>query len=414
MESMTSSPADAHALFESIDIKTLSAVRKLTAWVLERERAKRGGEVPPAASTDLKQQLNELPAATLFRGIQRHRLQTVLQADSAVSELLPNLQVDLQRAARRETMQALALVSLTREMAGLFAESGIPLLVIKGVPLALQTTGSPMARGRGDCDLFVDPTQVGAAIALLQSEGFELSFGPSCVGDDSFWGRYSRFVSIEISLQRQVGGRCQWIDLHWHVSDIRGLVLNFQALWERAEELRINDQLIRTLSRRDALVHACCHATADRWKSLRNLVDIERLARVIPLADRVELNRLRPVCKSLLVLADMCEEPRLSGRSGRAHAVRAIAQAAQLQPCLRLVDEEWTVANRLRDLAQSLNLSHHLVHVLSILLQQLMPPPDLIDPETGKGRSLWQVIALRTGKLRRRLRASTESLDRLA
>lgn len=414
MESMTSSPADAHPLFKSIDIQTLFAVRRLTAWVLERERAKRSGEAPPAASSTLKHQLQCLPTRRLFRGIQRHRLETVLQSDSAVSELLPDLQVNLQHAARRERMEALALVSLTREMAALFAEAGIPLLVIKGVPLALQTTGSATARGHGDCDLFVDPTQVGAAIALLRSQGFALSFGPSCVGDDSCWGRYSRFVSVEISLQRHVGGRCQWIDLHWHASDLRGLVLNFSELWERAEQLKINDQLIRTPSRRDAFIHACCHATADRWKSLRNLVDIDRLERALPSVERVELNRLRPVCKSLLAVADAFGDQGASGLSGRAQAVRATAQAAQLQPCRLLVEEEWTVANRLRDLAQGLNRSYRLVHVLSVLLQQLMPPPDLIDPETGRVRSLWQVVALRTGKLRRRLRASTQSPDRPA
>ena len=37
------------------------------------------------------------------------------------------------------------------------------------------------ARGRGDCDLFVAP-QVGASIALLQSVGFALTHGASCVG----------------------------------------------------------------------------------------------------------------------------------------------------------------------------------------------------------------------------------------
>ena len=414
MESTSSSPVHALALFNSIDIATLSAVRGLTAWVLEREWAKGAGETLPPASTTLQQQLQVLPAATLFQGIQRHRLETMLHGDPAVSEVLPDLQVDLQCAARRETMEALALASLTREMAALFAEAGIPLLVIKGVPLALQTTGSPTARGRGDCDLFVDPSHVGAAIALLQSAGFALSFGASCVGDDSFWGRYSRFVLIEISLQRQVGGRCQWIDLHWHATDIRGVVMDFQALLKRAEVLYINDQPVLTLKRSDAFLHACCHATADRWKALRNLVDIERLGRALPSAERVELCRLRPVRKSLLVLTDAFRKPRVSGRFGNPQAVLAIAQAAQLQPCRRLADEEWTVANRLRDLRQSMNLSHHFVHLLSILLQQFIRPVDLIDSETGIGRSLWQVVSLRMGKLRRRMRGSTESLDRLA
>ena len=414
MESMTSSPAYAHALFKSIDIQTLSAVRRLTAWVLERERAKRDGETLRPASTALKQQLYGLPAATLFQGIQRHRLETVLQADSAVSELLPDLQVDLQRVARREMMAALALASLTREMAALFEEAGISLLVIKGVPLALQTTGSPTARGRGDCDLFVDPSQVGAAIDLLQSAGFALSFGASCVGDDSFRGRYSRFVTIEISLDRLAGGRLQRIDLHWHPTHVRGVMSDFEVLWERSEELQINDQSVRTLSRRDALVHSCCHASADRWMALRNLVDIERLGREFPSDNQVELKRLRPVGNSWIAIADVCGKRDESRLQGRAQSVRMKALVAQLRPWRSMGEGEWTEANRLRYFAHYLNLSRHPVHVLSILLQQLIRPVDLIDSRTGQGRSLWQVVALRTGKLRRRLRASTESLDQRA
>ena len=408
MELRTSSRADAHPLFKSIDIQTLSAVRGLTAWVLERERAKRVGEALPAASTNLKRQLDGLPSAILIQGIQRHRLETVLQADSAVTELLPDLQVDLQRAARREMMEALALASLTRQMAVLFAEAGIPLLVIKGVLLALQTTGSPTARGRGDCDLFVDPSKVGEAIALLQSEGFAFSDGITCVGEDSLRGRYSRFLSIEISLNRFVGDRCQWIDLHWHASKVRGVVSDFQALWERAELHDINGQPVSTLSRRDAFLHACCHATNDRWQVLRNLVDIERLGMELPSDEKTVLNRLRPVRKSCLVLADMCAGREKSLFQGRAQAVSTKAQVAQQRPWRRVRDDEWSVANRLSDLLHYLNRSHHPVHLLSILLQQFIRPVDLIDSETGKYRSLWQVVSLRMGKLRSRLRASTE------
>ena len=275
------------ALTTPITSETLVVIRVLTAWVLQREQAVQAGMSPPPAPDSLSQRLETLPIPTLLQGIQRHRLESFLQADPAVGDLVMDLRGDLQRAARREALAALALASTTREMAVLFAEAGIPLLVIKGIPLSLQTTGSLTARGRGDCDLFVDPTQVGAAIALLESAGFALSCGSSCVGDDSMRGRYSRFVSIEISLHRDVGERRQWIDLHWHATHVRGVLPGFQALWQRGEEMQINRQPVRTLSRRDALVHACCNAATDCWMALRNLVDIERLSREVPTSQLV-------------------------------------------------------------------------------------------------------------------------------
>lgn len=406
------SPVYPPALVTPIASETLAAVRALTAWVLQRERATEVGSVPPPASEALREQLAALPPAALFQGIQRHRLHLFLQGDPAVGDLLPGLQAELQRAARREVMAALALASLTREMAVLFAEAGIPLLVIKGIPLALQTTGSITARGRGDCDLFVDPSQVGAAIALLQSVGFGLSYGASCVGDDSARGRYSRFVSIEISLHRDVHNHRQWIDLHWRATWARGLLPRFQELWQRGEELPINRQLVRTLSRRDALVHACCHAALDRYMALRNLVDIDRFERALPPAQLVELSRLRTVRKSWQAMDDAFKEKSASWRFGRANAVRLKAQRAQQQPWRSLGDGGWTVTNRLRYFAHMVNLSHHPLHVFTTLIRQLITPVDLIDPQTGDMRSIRQVVLRRAGKLRRRLEAQAESPDR--
>ena len=408
------SPIYPPALSTPISNETLKAVRALAAWVLQREWANESGSAPPPAPEALCQQLDALSAPTLLQGIQRHRLESLLHADPAVGDLLPDLQGALQRAARREALAALALVSLTREMAVLFAEAGIPLLVIKGIPLALQATGSLTARGRGDCDLFVDPAQVGAAIALLQSAGFGLSYGASCMGNDSAWGRYCRFVSIEISLHRDVHNHRQLIDLHWHATWARGVLPRFQELWQRGEVLPINGQFVRTLSRRDALVHACCHAAVDRYKTLRNLVDIDRLERALPPAQLAELSRLRPVQNSRFAFATAFEMNSDSSRFGSADRVCMTAELAQQLPPRSLGDGGWTVTNRLRYFAHMMNLSHHPVHICSNLLLQLMPPVDLFDRQTGEVRSLWQALLWRGGKLRNRLQAQAESPGRPA
>ena len=408
------SPIYPLALATPITSETLNAVRALTAWVLQRERATQAGSELPSAPEALRQQLETLSSATLLRAIQRHRLESLLQSDPGVGNLLPDLRGDLQRAARREAMAALALASLTREMAVLFAEAGIPLLVIKGIPFALQTTGSLTARGRGDCDLFVDPSQVGEAIALLQAAGFVLSNGASCVGDDSIRGRYSRFVSIEISLQRDFGGWRQHIDLHWHATHARGVLPGFQVLWQRGEVLHINGQPVRTLLHRDAMVHACCHAATDRWMALRNMVDIERIGRALPSAQLVGLRRIRPVRKSWQAIACAFEGNNASWSVGRAHAVRMKAEVAQQRPWRSLGDGQWTKTNRLRFFFHAMNLSHHPVHICSMLLHQLMPPADLVDQQTGEVRSLWQALLWRGGKLRNRLQAQAESPGRPA
>ena len=327
------SPVYPPALATPITSETLAAVRALTVWVLQREQAMRVEMAPTPIPEALRQQLEALPAATLLQGIRRHRLESLLQADPAVGDLLPELQADLQRAARREAMAALALASITREMALLFAEAGLPLLVIKGIPLALQTTGSLTARGRGDLDLLVDPSELVAAVALLESSGFERVSGKiprNLIGPS---GRYSRWVGYELSMVRVSScGRREWIDLHWALSNLRAPVPTFQKVWVAREQVKINQQWIPTLSRRHAFQHGCAHAAKDGWGSLRQLVDLQRLSIQLPKAELLAQRRWRPVALSLTVLDVMfASEPRPGTELPKRRSSWVLSRAFQAQ-----------------------------------------------------------------------------------
>ena len=297
------SPIYLPALATPITTETLATLRSLIVWVLQREQTIQTGSEPSSAPEALRQQLAALQPATLLQGIQRHRLESFLQADPAVSDLLRDLRIDLQRAARREAMAALALASLTREMALLFGEVGIPLLVLKGIPLALQTTSSLTARGRGDLDLLVDPSRLVPAIALLESRGFERVSGKiprNLVGPS---GRYSRWVGYELSLVRVSScGRREWIDLHWALSNVRAPVPTFQKAWAARDLVKINQQWIPTLARRHAFQHGCAHAAKDGWGSLRQLVDLQRLSVQLGEGELQDQRRWRPVALSLTVI----------------------------------------------------------------------------------------------------------------
>ncbi len=209
-----------------ISADNLDAIKGLARLVLKREReaAEHGSPLTTTASPELTAQLLAVPDSALLAAIQRHRLESLLHGDPLVGALLPKLADKIKALARAETMAALALASLTREMAALFERARIPMLVIKGIPLSLQSTGSLTTRGRGDLDLLVDPKRLPEAVALLESVGFEKAYGASCIGTDSPQDKYSRFVSIELSLVRLRGQR-QWIDLHWHVSMLEGCFL---------------------------------------------------------------------------------------------------------------------------------------------------------------------------------------------
>lgn len=391
---------------------TLLATKQLLRLVLlrERESAVHGAPITVAPPAELEACLSAVSSEELLAAIRRHRLEMVLHGDSLVSALLPNLADKLKALARAETMAALALASLTREMAATFEEAGIPMLVIKGVPLSLQTTGSLTARGRGDLDLLVDPQQVGAAIDLLQKNRFLLSYGPSCVGDATLQGHYSRWASIELPLQRDQSSQRQWIDLHWHPTHVRGIFPRFHRLWEQRELVCINGQSVATLSDSPAFVHACCHAMVDRWMCLRNLVDVERLSRSFdsnPIPPNV--HRLRGLLKTCVVAADLTKAPKLELIASRAnpfqvHKVLQVAKAAQQRGWRSLGEGEWTVSNRIRYSLHDLNLSHHPAHWSSMAMQHLVPPSALLNAQDGQSMSAWGVLKNRIKKLIWRLR----------
>lgn len=381
----------------------LEATKALVRLVLQREREGNLG-----APAGLRQQLDAVPKEALLAAIRRHRLECLLHGDPIVASLLPELAATLQVLARQDAMAALALASLTREMAALFEQAAMPMLVIKGIPLALQTTGSLTSRGRGDLDLLVDPKRLPAAVALLESVGFEKTYGPSCMGTDSPQGKYSQFVSIELSLVRLRGQR-QWIDLHWHVSHARGVLPTFNGLWNNRDYVDINGTSVATLSLENAFVHACCHAAADCWMCIRNLVDVERLTQRLNPQDLEALQKKRLVRKTSAVANNCVTNPILQSKlvappiSTYTRSLCA-AREAQILPWRSLGTGEWTFRNRIKYSLRLLNLSRHPAHLASMLMQHLIPPDLLLSQETGETISIGIVILRRVHKLIWRIR----------
>ena len=201
-----------------IGASCLNLTRQLAGLALQQEREAQAGRLPDASivSSELEALCHATSADELLTAIRLHRLEILLADDPLVLQLIPQLADRLNFLARKEHMAALALASLTREMAALFERAGLPMLVIKGVPLALQTTGSLTSRGRGDCDLVVNPDDLCDAITLLQTVGFVLR-------KQGREGNRKRFHLWALQPIRGDGnlsstrycGQLQWCDLHW-------------------------------------------------------------------------------------------------------------------------------------------------------------------------------------------------------
>ena len=381
----------------------LEATKALVQLVLQRER---DGDLDAPAG--LRQQLDTVPKEALLASIRRHRLECLLHGDPLVASLLPELQTALQVLARQNAMAALALASLTREMAALFERAGIPMLVIKGIPLALQTTGSLTARGRGDLDLLVDTKRLPAVVALLESAGFSRCPGEFPSQLSSVWGRYSRWAGYEFSLTRQGPAGVQWIDLHWALSNVRAPLPSFALAWQFGEQLELNGQSVRTLSRLHAFQHACAHAAKDQWMCLRNLIDIDRLANQLKGCDLKRLRHQPTVRWSGAVTQAVTANEALRqlnrGRpsAGSARAM-VLAAHAQARPWRSQGPGPWTPRRWAASVGLLLLLSRAPRDWLRTLLFFTLLPGAFSDPETGEDRGFAGFLQARIIRLRQRL-----------
>lgn len=403
----------------------LEAVRSLVRLVMQRER--RTGQGQPSGldplPADIQRQLAAVPRGALLASIRRHRLEGLLHADPVTALLLPDLAPTIQALARREVMAALALASLTREIAVRFEQAGIPMLVIKGIPLALQTTGSLTSRGRGDLDLLVDPRHLQDAVSLLETAGFSRSRGQFPRDLNSVWGRYSRWAGYELSLSRPGAGGRQWIDLHWALSNVRGPLPSVQQAWRCRQQLDLNGQAVMTLSPIHAFQHACAHAAKDRWMCLRHLIDIDRLARLNNARDLKSVRHQPTVRWSCAVTnavtGGVPEGVTRMGRSssrGRGHdstTARLMIKAARAQvlPWRSQGPGPWTPRRWATTVWDQMTSSRDPRDWLRIMLYFTVLPAALTDPDTGEDHGLFGFMQARIHRFQQRMNERSSSQD---
>lgn len=390
-----------------------TSLHRWLRWRLALERqAGIGGPQQVEGSAALASELAALPAAALLADIRRQRLAAVLAPDlpwlSADPALAP-LVGGLRRLHQQDTRAALALQHLTLRVLALFAQAGLPVLVLKGIPLALQTTGNAAARGRGDLDLLVAPDQLPAAVALLQAHGFSRPYGKFPLSLDSFWGRYSRWAGYELPLHRPGPAGAEWIDLHWHLAPVRRPLPPFAELWRRRAQLQLQGHTLPTLGLADSLLFAAVHAAKDDWHSLRHLVDLHRLACRISADALAALRRHRLVRLSAGVAHVATAGPELLALSqpvplGLQQAL-ALSQRAQALPAPpQPPPGPWRFRRWLALLARQAALSPHPGDWLRVLLSFTLLPAAFNDPVTGTDRGLGGMLMARWRQLGERRR----------
>jgi len=161
-------------------------------------------------------------------------------------------------------LRALAIAAELVRSARALQAAGVAALAFKGAALAVQAYGDPLARRSDDVDLLVAPASRVAAVAALVGAGYTVVDGDVNGGGD-------------IQLQAATG---TYLDLHSALgSPVSRCDLDFDGLWARREEVRVERETIATLGRGDTVTLLAAEATKHGWIRLEWVAAIDALAR---------------------------------------------------------------------------------------------------------------------------------------
>ena len=165
------------------------------------------------------------------------------------------------------------LLASAREALRLLEGNDIPVLLVKGIPLVLDTYRDMGARFMGDADLFIHPRNAKKAVALMQQHEWRFANPytplPQYFSDESF-----PRLAKEVTFANDKGVE---LDVHWRLLELfddTEEALSFELLWKRSVEVVHPTITYRVVAPDDLLMHVIVHGgEANPHRTLRWVSD---------------------------------------------------------------------------------------------------------------------------------------------
>jgi hypothetical protein len=205
----------------------------------------------------------------------RHRILGLVHdgLTRAHPDLPPEIARRFNAQAEKLVRQNLAMAAECVRLLHVFGKAGVPILFLKGAPLAIFAFGNVGLRSSQDIDLLVSPDALPAAIAALGEAGYRRCNPPPDIRDDML--RLLMPLRKDFGFVHPVSGMA--IELHWR------LFLNPHAMVgasivqsSRTVRLSAGAEL-RALGDEDLFAYLCVHGACHWWNRLQWLADINAL-----------------------------------------------------------------------------------------------------------------------------------------
>lgn len=172
------------------------------------------------------------------------------------------------RPTRTTVARGLALEAELLAILAALRAHDIPVLVLKGVPLALRLYGRVGARAMVDNDLLVRPEDVPTAVEILAQLGYE--------DFDSRPLATSQAFSFQHPMQRahSTMGKA-FVEVHWSAFTPELFDVPIQLQWSRTEVVRVETEDVRVFDPAMTVVHLGAHLVQHYLTEWRIMADLK-------------------------------------------------------------------------------------------------------------------------------------------
>src|SRR3984957_5921335 len=190
------------------------------------------------------------------------------------------------RRAQAIFRKNLLLAAETCRLRQLLDAAAIPSVALKGVALSQLAYGSLKVKHTRDIDLLIPPDHALADMALLERDGYALSFPSNQLSETQRRAvvRYSR----EVAFIHPDNGA--FLELQWRVADNPKLLDEVHAGSPTQSVVVADGSSVRTLARDDLFAYLCIHGAYHAWSRLKWLADLNAFIAATE-ANVVELHR---------------------------------------------------------------------------------------------------------------------------
>ena len=221
--------------------------------------------------------INNIDNNLLLDLIKKNKLIPFLKNNCFIRDKLPDLYKKIKYDAKIEFLKSLKLSYLTSEISLFLEANNIKNVILKGIPLSQYIYNDFSIRGSGDLDILIDEDTLLKTIKLLNSKGFIFANNDFPLNKNSIFFTYSKWVYYELTLKREEGSNCDYIDLHWRINNNISGTPTFSEIYKFKEKIIINNKEISIPNLKHNILLISANAAKDKWYYYRNLIDLELL-----------------------------------------------------------------------------------------------------------------------------------------